>query len=327
VDDTRKNLVELDQIAKADLFGDVSPGIIVNPLHKTSIPNLSQIPGPDSNMSVREAATDKFIDQGPAVVDHTASNKITSPRFDGGESVGYVTALSASRDVIADAGVGEIEEQLVQASAYESGGYAGKDPGLTVIDKVVMPQFGIPRTLLSEANREPVWKSRFNSSTPADSLTPADWRVLREARLEALLDSPHAFISSHACESEWGELEWRRLFDAATWVVVRETEKVIGLARSVGEPKRPKVRHLESIWTAPTHRQRGVFRGLLRAVAEIERRNGVKHLMLWVFEDNHEAQRAYRALGFEPTGEREFFPAFGRYERRFKLGIKRLLDT
>ena len=46
---------------------------------------------------------------------------------------------------------------------------------------------------------------------------------------------------------------------------------------------------------------------------------GVTELMLWVLEDNHDAQRAYQALGFEPTGERQFLPAFGQFERRLRL--------
>jgi GNAT superfamily N-acetyltransferase len=172
------------------------------------------------------------------------------------------------------------------------------------------------------ASREPVLESKSHLRL----LTPFDWRVLRAARLRALLDSPDAFTSSYAHESGWGEPEWRRRFDDGTWIVAHEDEKVIGLARSVGEPEQPS-RHVESIWVAPTHRRRGVFRALLGAVVEIERRMGVTHLLVWVFEDNHDARRAYAAVGFEPTGERQFLPAFGRFERRLRLGIRRLSDS
>jgi|GEM_PF-6474107 len=30
---------------------------------------------------------------------------------------------------------------------------------------------------------------------------------------------------------------------------------------------------------------------------------------------------AYQALGFEPTGERQYLPAFGRFERRLRLAL------
>jgi ribosomal protein S18 acetylase RimI-like enzyme len=145
--------------------------------------------------------------------------------------------------------------------------------------------------------------------------------------LGALLDSPDAYTSSYARESDWGEAEWRRLFDAANCYVAREAEKVVGLARSLAEPLRPWIRHLESIWVAPTHRRRGVFRSLLRSLAEIDYRTGVTDLMLWVLEDNYDAQRAYEALGFQPTGERQFLPAFGRFERRLRLDTGGLLRS
>jgi ribosomal protein S18 acetylase RimI-like enzyme len=158
-------------------------------------------------------------------------------------------------------------------------------------------------------------------------LFPDDWRVLREIRLRALLDSPHAFTSSYARESRWGELEWLRMFDAATWIVAREAEELIGLARSVNESELPAARHIESIWVAPTHRRRGVFSALLFALGDLERRTGVTELLLWVLEDNQEAQRAYEALGFVPTGERQFLPDFRRFERRLRLGLSGISES
>jgi GNAT superfamily N-acetyltransferase len=160
-----------------------------------------------------------------------------------------------------------------------------------------------------------------------DLLAPADWRVLRTARLQALLDSPDAFTSSYAHESRWEESDWRGTFAAATWIVARETESVVGLARSVGEAQLPSARHVESIWVAPTRRRHGVLRHLLHAVAGIERRMGVTDLLLWMLEDNYDAQSAYEALGFESTGERQFLPALGRFERRLRLNVRRLQDS
>jgi len=154
-----------------------------------------------------------------------------------------------------------------------------------------------------------------------DLLAPADWRVLRGARLQALLDSPHAFTSSYADESKWEESDWRGTFAAATWIVASETECVVGLVRSIGEPQLVSARHVESIWVAPTHRRHGVFRHLLHALASVERRMGVRDLLLWVLEDNCDAQRAYQALGFEPTGERQFLSTVGRFEQQLRLAI------
>jgi ribosomal protein S18 acetylase RimI-like enzyme len=158
-------------------------------------------------------------------------------------------------------------------------------------------------------------------------LTSADWRMLRVARLEALLDSPQAFTSNYAHESAWSEPDWRRAFDGSTWIIAREAENVIGLARSVGEGGGPATRHLESIWVAPNHRRRGVLRALLQAIAEIELKMGVADLLLWVLEDNPDAQHAYEALGFEATGERQFLRAVGRFERRLRLALRYVVDS
>jgi RimJ/RimL family protein N-acetyltransferase len=60
---------------------------------------------------------------------------------------------------------------------------------------------------------------------------------------------------------------------------------------------------------------------LLHRLAEIDRQTGVTELMLWALEDNHDAQRAFQALGFEPTGERQYLPVFGQFERRLRVEI------
>lgn len=161
----------------------------------------------------------------------------------------------------------------------------------------------------------------LQSTLELQLLTPDDWQLLRKVRLEALRESPHAFMSTYAHESEWAEAQWRGVFDDATWIVAHEAMSLIGLARSVGEPGRPTVRDVESIWVAPTHRRRGIFRGLLHTLAEMERRNGVTELLLWILEDNHDAQCAYEALGFELTEERQFLHTVGRFERRLRLEL------
>jgi len=162
----------------------------------------------------------------------------------------------------------------------------------------------------------------MESTLTLQRLTPADWCLLKAARLHALCDSPHAFISHYDDEVRLSESDWRRLFAAAPWVVAQDAYAVIGLAASLREPAMPSARHIESIWVAPARRRRGVFRAMLCYLAELERDNGVTDLLLWVLDGNHDAQRAYETLGFEPTGERQFLPAVGRFERRFTLCIR-----
>lgn len=151
-------------------------------------------------------------------------------------------------------------------------------------------------------------------------LAPADWRVLRDTRLRALTDSPHAFTSDWRREHGLSENQWRRWFDSATWVVAVEREQVIGIVALVDGT--PEGQYVESIWVAPAHRQRGVFRALLDAVVEMGHLMGLDELLLWVLEDNTVARRAYARLGFVDVDERQEIKSGGqRYERRLRLTI------
>lgn len=152
-------------------------------------------------------------------------------------------------------------------------------------------------------------------------LTPSDWALLRAARLRALQDSPHAFMSRYEVEWTWHETEWRRSLETTTWVLAQESEQAIGLARSVVEPIETELRYLESIWVDPAHRRRGVFRALLHKLIALARHRGVSEVVLWVLEDNHPARRAYEAVGFRPTGARQFLPEIGRFEVQLSLAI------
>ncbi len=154
----------------------------------------------------------------------------------------------------------------------------------------------------------------MESTLELQVLTPIDWPLLKAARLDALRDSPHAFMSRYDVEGNRSETEWRRSIETATWIIARDAERAIGLARSVLEPARPSVRFLESIWVDPGRRRRGVFRALLHRLAELERHKGAADLLLWVLEDNHTARHVYAAVGFRPTGERQLVPALGRFE-------------
>ena len=138
-------------------------------------------------------------------------------------------------------------------------------------------------------------------------LRPADWWTLRQVRLAALRDSPHAFTSHYGHERQWAETEWRRTLKSSTWIVAQTAGEVAGLARSVREPRIPKARNLESIWVAPIYRHQGVCRDLVLALADRERRMGATDLLLWVLDGNHDALRAYEALGFQPTGRAPVF--------------------
>lgn len=166
-----------------------------------------------------------------------------------------------------------------------------------------------------------------NAAWDVWELSAVDWMFLRDARRRALEDSPQAFLSHPQQEASWDEREWRRTIVAANWLVAH-SEEIIGILRAVRDPIRPRSRDVQSIWVAPTHRKRGVFRAMLYELAERERKAGASDLMLWVLEDNHDAQQVYERLGFQSTGERQRLPdETGRYELRLGLAITGLLTV
>ena len=62
------------------------------------------------------------------------------------------------------------------------------------------------------------------------------------------------------------------------------------------------------MWTAPTHRRRGVGRLLVGAVLEWAKRQKVETLRLAVTSNNFAAIRFYEGLGFTMTGETQPYP-------------------
>jgi len=66
--------------------------------------------------------------------------------------------------------------------------------------------------------------------------------------------------------------------------------------------------HLVSMWTAPSHRRRGVGRLLLDKVFAWAGRRGARSLCLLVTSNNSAAIRFYECLGFSRTGRTEPYP-------------------
>ena len=57
---------------------------------------------------------------------------------------------------------------------------------------------------------------------------------------------------------------------------------------------------IQSVYVAPAHRRRGVYRSLHDAAVAMARETGnVRALKLYVFEENHRAMATYEALGME----------------------------
>ncbi len=152
--------------------------------------------------------------------------------------------------------------------------------------------------------------------------TTTDWQALREIRLQALLDAPDAFASTHAREAAFGEDEWReRASRDGSFIAFLPEVCPAGLGG--GYLAEPEVVELIGMFIRPQARGRGVGRAVIDAIAEWARQQGASTVHLWVTETNKHARLLYERCGFTATAERQPLPsnpALG------ELGMIRRLD-
>jgi ribosomal protein S18 acetylase RimI-like enzyme len=145
------------------------------------------------------------------------------------------------------------------------------------------------------------------------SITPQDAMLFKAVRLGALQDTPSAFGSTYAEESQLSDAQW--LNRATNWsgefrvmLLAMDGNEVCGIAGSYVDPNDATRAQLISMWTAPTHRQRGIGRLLISEVLAWARQRDVRTLQLMVTSSNETAIRFYEGLGFTRTGRTEPYP-------------------
>jgi ribosomal protein S18 acetylase RimI-like enzyme len=135
-------------------------------------------------------------------------------------------------------------------------------------------------------------------------ILPDQWRILKALRLDALKDSPNAFLGNYDRESEWSPSQWRAECDASTWVSAAVVEKLVGVAKLARSNDPDVTLHIESMWVNPGWRRRGIAQALVEKLEVLAREQGEEILGLWTFDGNESAQRLYLRLGFHPVGEK-----------------------
>ena len=137
--------------------------------------------------------------------------------------------------------------------------------------------------------------------------------VFKEVRLRALRDTPSAFGSTYARESQLTDAEW--IERATRWngekgigFLAMDDGVACGIAGSFLDENDATRSQLISMWTAPTHRRQGVGRLLVDEVAGWARLRGARTLLLTVTSVNDPAMRFYERLGFVRTGRTEPYP-------------------
>ncbi|WP_154605323.1 GNAT family N-acetyltransferase [Arthrobacter sp. AQ5-05] len=136
----------------------------------------------------------------------------------------------------------------------------------------------------------------------------ADWREIREQRLEMINDTPIACSETDADAMAVDETEWRRRGaqgsreGSITVAAIAENGNWVGtMASYIADPSVGPL--LVGVYVNPDFRGAdvGLTDALLSAI-EVWARNNGGRLTLLVHEANVNAQRAYSKRGFELTG-------------------------
>jgi ribosomal protein S18 acetylase RimI-like enzyme len=146
-------------------------------------------------------------------------------------------------------------------------------------------------------------------------ITQTNVLTFKAVRLRALQDSPTAFGSTYAKEAQltgadWIEraVRWNGERGAGFLAMDDHDGSACGMAGAFLDQDDATRAHLISMWTAPTHRQRGVGRLLVNEVISWARLRGARTLLLMVTSSNDPAISFYQRLGFTRTGRTEPYP-------------------
>jgi ribosomal protein S18 acetylase RimI-like enzyme len=162
-----------------------------------------------------------------------------------------------------------------------------------------------------------------------ERITAESALVFKHIRLRALQESPTAFSSTFAKESQLSDDEWQRR--AARWsgactdaiFLAFDEDVVCGIVGSHLEPENARRAHVISMWVDPEYRRAGAGKALIDAVVAWNQSHGVHEISLMVTSVNAGAIAFYERLGFRKTGvtgEYPNDPAIIEYEMVLKAG-------
>jgi ribosomal protein S18 acetylase RimI-like enzyme len=145
-------------------------------------------------------------------------------------------------------------------------------------------------------------------------VTADDWQAMRDVRLAALQEAPHAFASTYAREAPFTKEQWLgRISDRAInyLAYLPGASEAAGIAGVYIDDDGAGNRspELVSMWVRPAARGQKAGEALIEATADWARRRGFDHLHLWVTESNDPARRLYERCGFTRTGQRQPLPS------------------
>jgi ribosomal protein S18 acetylase RimI-like enzyme len=141
-------------------------------------------------------------------------------------------------------------------------------------------------------------------------ITPQVTQHYKDIRLRALQDTPSAFGSTFARESQFSDQDWiaRALnlcTDRSIGYLAIDRGQYCGIAAAFLDEHKAQ---LVSMWVAPDHRRSGIGRLLIDAIQSWTAQRGANTLALMVTSNNHAAIEFYKRNGFTMTGHTEPYP-------------------
>jgi ribosomal protein S18 acetylase RimI-like enzyme len=146
-----------------------------------------------------------------------------------------------------------------------------------------------------------------------EPITPLNASLFKAARLRALQDAPLAFSSTYAKEFQLTDSDWMKRVErwngeTGGGFLAMEEDTACGIVGSFLDQKDATRAELVSMWTAPSHRQRGVGHLLVDSGSNWAKGRNARILLLMVTGNNESAIRFYERLGFTRTGRTEPYP-------------------
>lgn len=135
-------------------------------------------------------------------------------------------------------------------------------------------------------------------------LSEDEWAEYRSVRLEALRESPEAFVASFEEEERFDEDHWRVRMRRSQRLLAEVDGVAVGTASVGFVEEQDHVAELFGLWVSPSLRGKGLATQLVKAGARTAREAGKTHLNYWVGTDNGRAVAFASGFGFRPTDQR-----------------------
>ncbi|HZD48631.1 MAG TPA: GNAT family N-acetyltransferase [Silvibacterium sp.] len=146
-----------------------------------------------------------------------------------------------------------------------------------------------------------------------EPITTKNVRAFKAVRLWALRDSPTAFGSTYARESQFGDIDWLKRVanmsgEKGIGYLAMDDGLACGIVGALLDQHDSRTAQVVSMWVAPAYRRNGTGSVLIDAIQKWARARGVRTLCLMVTGCNHGAIEFYKNSGFSLTGITEPYP-------------------